>query len=351
MESAPKVMRIAEIAKVFVLEDSPERIAWFRQRIPQAVVASNAEQALALLDDQTFDVCFLDHDLNFSDVAFADTRPGSGQRVAHYLAQQCFSGIVVIHSVNEAGARAMKRHLPQSHVMPFGTFKLENGASSNPPLNAKSELRKGQKGLAATIYSASIARPGRPNEDAFFVGRLAGAPLAAVFDGQGNAEGAAKKAARQLELLYAEGAGRLDWTRAAQLLDSHLLGANKSTMVAASLVEDVISVCGVGDSRAYLVRDGQANILTEGASKQQLGSGAIQPLKKQFGAQDRDLILLMTDGAWTRFSLYQLAQTVMKNLVNLPELPNSILKQAAKGGVCDDMTVIAIAVRRRDGNQ
>jgi serine/threonine protein phosphatase PrpC len=351
MESAPKVMRIAEIAKVFVLEDSPERIAWFRQRIPQAVVASNAEQALALLDDQTFDVCFLDHDLNFSDVAFADTRPGSGQRVAHYLAQQCFSGIVVIHSVNEAGARAMKRHLPQSHVMPFGTFKLENGASSNPPLNAKSELRKGQKGLAATIYSASIARPGRPNEDAFFVGRLAGAPLAAVFDGQGNAEGAAKKAARQLELLYAESAGRLDWTRAAQLLDSHLLGANKSTMVAASLVEDVISVCGVGDSRAYLVRDGQANILTEGASKQQLGSGAIQPLKKRFGAQDRDLILLMTDGAWTPFSLCQLAQTVMKNLVNLPELPNSILQQAAKGGVCDDMTVIAIAVRRRDGNQ
>jgi hypothetical protein len=27
----------------------------------------------------------------------------------------------------------------------------------------------------------------------------------------------------------------------------------------------------------------------------------------------------------------QLAQTVMKNLLSLPELPNSILKQAAKG--------------------
>jgi len=93
--------------------------------------------------------------------------------------------------------------------------------------------------------------------------------------------------------------------------------------------------------------DGQANVLTEGTGKQQLGSGAIQPLIKQLGAQDRDLILLMTDGAWTRFSLYQLAQTVMRNLVNLPELPNSILKQAAKGGVCDDMTVVAIVVRRR----
>jgi CheY-like chemotaxis protein len=77
MEPAPKVIRIAETAKVFVLEDPPERIAWFRQRIPQAVVASNAEQALALLDDQTFDVCFLDHDLNVSDVASADMRPGA----------------------------------------------------------------------------------------------------------------------------------------------------------------------------------------------------------------------------------------------------------------------------------
>lgn len=96
---------------------------------------------------------------------------------------------------------------------------------------------------------------------------------------------------------------------------------------------------------------GQANILTEGPSKQQLGSGAIQPQIKQFGAQDRDLILLMTDGAWTRFSPYLLAQSVMKNLMNLPELPNSILKQAAKGGVCDDMTVVAIVVRRRLGSR
>jgi len=199
--------------------------------------------------------------------------------------------------------------------------------------------------VAATIYVASVPQPSRLNEDSFFVGRLASAPLIAVFDGQGNAEGAAKKAARQLERLYTESGGRLDWMRSAKLLDSHLLGANKSTMVASSLVDEVISICAVGDSRVYLVRDGQANILTEGASKQKLGSGAIQPLIREFGAQDRDLILLMTDGAWTRFSLYQLSQTVMKNLLSLPELPNSILKQAAKGGICDDMTVAAIVFR------
>lgn len=199
--------------------------------------------------------------------------------------------------------------------------------------------------VAATIYSASIPQPGRPNEDALFIGRHAGAPLAAVFDGQGNAEGAAKKAARQLERLYTESGGRLDWTRTVKLLDSHLLGVNKSTMAASSLVEEVITICAVGDSRAYLVRDGHASILTENASKQKLGSGAIQPLIKEFRVQDRDLILLMTDGAWTRFSLYQLAQTVMKNLLSLPDLPNSILKQASKGGICDDMTVAAFIIR------
>ena len=67
--------------------------------------------------------------------------------------------------------------------------------------------------------------------------------------------------------------------------------------------------------------------------------------------EDRDLLLLMTDGAWTHFSLYLLAQTVMKSLMNLPELPDSILRQAAKGGVCDDMTVAAILVRSQETNQ
>src|SRR3989442_750662 len=187
------------------------------------------------------------------------------------------------------------------------------------------------------IYAASIPQPGHPNEDAFFVGRLPGAPLAAVFDGQGSAEGAAKKAVRQLERLYTDSRGKLDWMKTAKLVDSHLLGANKSTMVAASLaLAGAVSICAVADSRAYLIRNGQASILTEGAGKQQLGSGNIAPLIKEVAVQDRDLLLLMTDGAWTRLSVYLLAQTVMKNLMNLPELPNSILRQASKGGICDD---------------
>jgi len=210
--------------------------------------------------------------------------------------------------------------------------------------DARFQPEKERKSFTATIYAASVPQPGHPNEDAFFVGRLPGAPLAAVFDGQGNAEGVAKKAARQLERLYTDSRGKLDWMKTAKLLDSHLLGANKSTMVTASLA-GAVSICAVGDSRAYLIRSGQAIILTEGAGKQQLGSANISPLIKELAVQDRDLLLLMTDGAWTRFSLYLLAQTVMKSLMNLPELPDSILRQASKGGICDDMTVVAILIR------
>lgn len=134
--------------------------------------------------------------------------------------------------------------------------------------------------VTGTVYAASIPQAGRPNEDAFFIGRLPSAPLTAVFDGQGNAEGAAKKAVRQLKRLYTEGRGQLDWTKTAKLLDSHLMGANKSTMLGTSIAGDAVCICAVGDSRAYLIRNGQASILTEGAGKQQLGSSNITPLIK-----------------------------------------------------------------------
>jgi serine/threonine protein phosphatase PrpC len=137
-----------------------------------------------------------------------------------------------------------------------------------------------------TAYAASVPQRGHQNEDAFFISRLT--PVVAVFDGQGNAEKAAKKAVNQLERLCIESGNKADWTKIAKLLDSFLLGANKSTMVAASLAEEFLSVCAVGDSRAYLVRDGQTSLLTEGANKQKLGSGAVEPLVKEIAVKDRD---------------------------------------------------------------
>lgn len=110
---------------VLVVEDDPMRIEWFKSRIPSALFVDSAEGAIMLLQDQPgIDAVFLDHDLNFADAAFPNLRPGSGVRVARHLAQLKFQGFVVIHSVNEAGARAMLSHLPAAHAAPFGTFEI-----------------------------------------------------------------------------------------------------------------------------------------------------------------------------------------------------------------------------------
>ena len=117
--------------RVFVLEDARPRIEWFKARIPEATYSHNAEDAISILSNHSlFDVVFLDHDLTFSDVAFPDLRPGSGQRVARFLGQMGFPGLVVIHSVNEAGSRAIQKLLPNAQVSPFGTSDIVHVATT-----------------------------------------------------------------------------------------------------------------------------------------------------------------------------------------------------------------------------
>ena len=119
-----KILQIPKDWPVLVVEDSPTRTAWFRERMPQAIFVDNVEDALGILDKQTFRAVFLDHDLNFRDAAYPE-QVGSGQRIAHYLAKQGCTAVVVIHSVNETGSRKMKALLKQANVTPFGTFDIE----------------------------------------------------------------------------------------------------------------------------------------------------------------------------------------------------------------------------------
>ena len=118
-----KVIRIAYGASVFIVEDSEQRQRWFSAKMPDAQFASTAEDAIQRLASFPFDVVLLDHDLEWADAA--GQKPGSGVRVAHFLAKNGFQGQVVIHSVNEAGAAHMKRLLPYATVAPFGSFEIE----------------------------------------------------------------------------------------------------------------------------------------------------------------------------------------------------------------------------------
>lgn len=122
--SRKPTIQVPENSTVFIVEDSRVRLQWFLERLAKARYSSTVEDALpmlSLLDDDAF--LFLDHDLNWHDAA--GRKPGSGVRIAHYLAQRGFSGRIVIHSVNEEGSAEMKRLLPHAEVYPFGSFEID----------------------------------------------------------------------------------------------------------------------------------------------------------------------------------------------------------------------------------
>ena len=122
-KSPGEKFHIAPDWPVLVVEDTEDRISWFRQRLPKAFFAKNAEAALGALSRREFKIVFLDHDLHWMH-ADSSIFKGTGKEVAHYMAEQRFQGIVVIHSRNVEGAAAMKKFLPSARLAPFGSFEI-----------------------------------------------------------------------------------------------------------------------------------------------------------------------------------------------------------------------------------
>jgi hypothetical protein len=112
---------------VFVLDDSEDRISWFRRRIGNLTYANTSAAAIDVLSRQEFKVAFLDHDLHWMDAGFPNRQHGNGKEVARYLASHEFAGIVVIHSRSEQAA-VMAKILPQAKICPFGDFDIAESA-------------------------------------------------------------------------------------------------------------------------------------------------------------------------------------------------------------------------------
>lgn len=108
---------------VLVLDDSEDRISWFRQRFHNVKFAKTSAAAIDLISHHKFKVAFLDHDLHWMDAGFPDRQHGNGKEVARYLAIHAFDGLVVIHSRSEQ-AEIMARILPQAKVCQFGDFDI-----------------------------------------------------------------------------------------------------------------------------------------------------------------------------------------------------------------------------------
>lgn len=201
------------------------------------------------------------------------------------------------------------------------------------------------------IFAGSRPQDGRTsNEDAYLIGR-GEVPYAALCDGSGAAGQVAKRALKVFEGLVAEGSKDAlerfaTWRNWAHLLDSALLGGAQSTFLAIAALEDrIMGVCA-GDSRLYhLPFEGEAQILTEEAPKFRLGSGKVVPFPIHQGIRPGDVLLLMSDGAWTPLGLPVLRRLRAKaSTQHFSEFPAILLDEAGKFGRADDMTVVAMRI-------
>lgn len=201
------------------------------------------------------------------------------------------------------------------------------------------------------IYASSRSQDGRTsNEDAFLIGR---SPVdhAVLCDGSGAAGRVGNRALQVFGKLVGEvppeGLQRFEtWAHWTRLLDSALLGGPQSTFLAvACLGHRVVGVCA-GDSRLYhLDQAGKPVIVTEAASKARLGSGKVDPFPIHLRTHPGDVLLLMSDGAWTPLNLAALQRLWARSLGrHFTEFPSMILDESGKAGRADDMTVIAVKV-------
>lgn len=118
------IVSILQNSRVFVLDDTEDRLAWFRDRLPGVRTAKTAHQAIEILAAEPFDVVFLDHDLGFLDAADPTRQHGNGKEVARFLAIRKFAGKVVIHSRNVDAVPFMKKILPQATIAAYGDFEI-----------------------------------------------------------------------------------------------------------------------------------------------------------------------------------------------------------------------------------
>jgi serine/threonine protein phosphatase PrpC len=207
--------------------------------------------------------------------------------------------------------------------------------------------------VPATCFAATRPADGHSaNEDAFLVRGASDRSLLALADGAGAAEQAARRVIRRLEGLAGPAEAESlrcfpTWAGWMRLLDAELRGRAESTLVAAAVLEGRIVGSCVGDSRAYLWnREGDLRILTDGADKRRLGSGRIAPFPLHVPFAHGELLLLLSDGAWTQLSLPRL-RTIISGfaLGRTAELPDAILREASRTGRADDMTVVVAGWR------
>jgi PPM family protein phosphatase len=226
---------------------------------------------------------------------------------------------------------------------------------------------------------AGASDPGRKrrrNEDSYVIQP----PLFAVADGMGGAQAgevasrlaaaAVKDGAADVEGLIQEANRRVHQ----RSLEDPKASGMGTTLTVASLENRTVRIGHVGDSRAYLVRDGSLEQVTEDHSLvgELMRSGKLSAEEAEqhpqrsmitralgtdpdvdvdvFPIEPRagDLFLLCSDGLTTMVGDGEILRLVEEKRSDLQALVKALIKAANKGGGEDNITVIAFEIAEAD---
>jgi protein phosphatase len=236
--------------------------------------------------------------------------------------------------------------------------------------------------VAEQAFRTDTGRQRTANEDSYF----ASAPLFAVADGMGGAQAgevASRIAAESFEPAERSGESPEAYLRSIALTANqriHSLAEHDSsrsgmgTTLTAALVEGgSVSFAHVGDSRAYLFRDGELRLLTTDHSlvEELRRQGRLTPEQAEdhpqrsiitralgpeaevevdtlsFSARPDDVFLLCSDGLTTMIKDEQIAE-VLGSSESLADAVAQLVREANEAGGRDNITVVAFRLEETD---
>ena len=239
--------------------------------------------------------------------------------------------------------------------------------------------------VAEEAYKTDTGRQRHANEDSYF----ARAPLFAVADGMGGAQAgevASRIAAGAFEHgVVGEGPaeGRLEEIAQEANREIHKLAQEDSsragmgtTLTAVMLHDDEVALGHVGDSRAYVLRDGELKRLTKDHSlveelrrqgrlteeqaeehpQRSIITRALGPEPKvnvdtmTFPARDGDVFLLCSDGLTTMVGDEEIRE-ILVGARSLRSAVNRLVEAANRGGGRDNITAVAFRLAEEGAEQ
>ena len=233
--------------------------------------------------------------------------------------------------------------------------------------------------------ATDTGRKRRRNEDAYVVAP----PLFAVADGMGGAqagEGASRLAAAALEDVDSRGLSGRERVisliaeanrRVYERSNTDPSASGMGTTMTVALVEgDLVTIGHVGDSRAYLVRDGRMEQLTDDHSlvNELMKSGKLSQEEAEthpqrsvitralgtdpdvdadafaIDAQAGDVFLLCSDGLTTMVDDEDILALLERHRDDLDRAARSLVSAANRGGGEDNITVVAFTIAADGGD-